>query len=122
MTHGEFYRFVGRSKDIVMRGGMKISALEIEVLLMACPGVQDAVVIGQADDVLGERVCACVVAAPGAELTLETLVAYLRDECQVAVYKLPEQLLLLSALPRNPVGKVLKRELRQQLENSGALT
>ena len=112
--HGEFYRFVGRCKDIVVRGGMKISALEVEALLMACPGVQDAAVIGLPDTTLGERVCACVVAAPGAGLTLAHLVAYLRDERQVAVYKLPEHLALLPALPRNPVGKVLKRELRAQ--------
>ncbi len=123
--HGQFYRFVGRSKDIVVRGGMKISALEVEQLLMACPGVQDAVVIGQPDDVLGERVCACVVAAPGAEVTLAALVAFLRDERQVAVYKLPEHLMLLPALPRNPVGKVLKRELRAKFatfDDSGVTT
>jgi acyl-CoA synthetase (AMP-forming)/AMP-acid ligase II len=119
--HGQFYRFVGRSKDIVVRGGMKISALEVELLLMACPGVQDAVVIGQPDATLGERVCACVVAAPGAEVTLQTLVAFLRDERQVAVYKLPEHLMLLPALPRNPVGKVLKRELRAKFDESGAM-
>ena len=120
--HGEFYRFVGRCKDIVVRGGMKISALELEALLMACPGVQDAAVIGVPDETLGERVCACVVAAPGAGLTLPHLVAFLRDERQVAVYKLPEQLLLLPALPRNPVGKVLKRELRATFDKSGAVT
>jgi acyl-CoA synthetase (AMP-forming)/AMP-acid ligase II len=121
--HGEFYRFVGRCKDIVVRGGMKISALEVEALLMACPGVQDAAVIGLPDATLGERVCACVVAAPGVALTLAHLVAFLRDERRVAVYKLPEHLMLLPALPRNPVGKVLKRELRARLvDNAGAST
>lgn len=117
---GEFYRFVGRCKDIVVRGGMKISAVEVEMLLLACPGVQDAAVIGMPDAVLGERVCACVVPAPGMEPTLDQLVAYLRDERQVAVYKLPEHLILLPALPRNPVGKVLKRELRERFVTSGA--
>ena len=110
---GEFLRFVGRCKDIVVRGGMKISAVELETLLLACPGVRDAAVIGLPDPVLGERVCACVVAAPGAALALPQLVAWLRDERHVAQYKLPEHLWLLEALPRNPVGKVLKRELRE---------
>jgi acyl-CoA synthetase (AMP-forming)/AMP-acid ligase II len=118
---GEFYRFVGRCKDIVVRGGMKISALEVEGLLLACPGVQDAAVVGVPDAILGERVCACVVATPGAEVTLAHLLEFLSTKCQVAVYKWPEQLLLLPALPRNPVGKVLKRTLRAQLEPTGAL-
>ncbi len=118
----EFYRFVGRCKDIVVRGGMKISALEVELLLLACPGVQDAAVVGINDATLGERVCACVVAQPGAAVSLAGLVAYLRDECRVAVYKLPEHLLLLPALPRNPVGKVLKNELRARLSSPGVPT
>ena len=119
---GEFYRFVGRCKDIVVRGGMKISALEVELLLLACPGVQDAAVVGINDATLGERVCACVVAQPGSSLSLAGLVGYLRDECRVAVYKLPEHLLLLPALPRNPVGKVLKDELRARLSSPGVPT
>ena len=111
---GQFLRFVGRCKDIVVRGGMKISAVELETLLLACPGVRDAAVIGTPDPVLGERVCACVVPAPGAELTLDGLVAWLRHERHVAGYKLPEHLWLLPTLPRNPLGKILKRELREQ--------
>ncbi len=64
------------------------------------------------DPTLGERVCACVVPRAGHHPTLGNLVEYLRDERRLAVYKLPEALLLLDDLPRNPVGKVLKRELR----------
>ena len=112
---GQFYRYVGRCKDIVVRGGLKISALEVETLLLACPGVADVAVVGQPDATLGERVCACAVAVPGHQLTLAQLVDHLRQHCQVAVYKWPEHLLLLPALPRNPVGKVLKRDLRQLL-------
>jgi acyl-CoA synthetase (AMP-forming)/AMP-acid ligase II len=113
---GQYLKFVGRCKDIVVRGGMKISEVELETLLLACPGVRDAAVVGAPDAVLGERVCACVVPAPGASLTLDALVAWLRDERHVAMYKLPERLMLLDALPRNPVGKILKRELRERLK------
>ncbi|NBP51499.1 MAG: hypothetical protein EBU70_10070 [Actinobacteria bacterium] len=116
----EYLLFVGRCKDIIIRGGMNISEVEIETLLLACPGVRDAAVVGAPDPVLGERVCACVVPAPGATLTVEGIARWLRDERHVAVYKLPQRLLLLDALPRNPVGKILKRELRQRLQQEAA--
>jgi acyl-CoA synthetase (AMP-forming)/AMP-acid ligase II len=117
---GQYLKFVGRCKDIVIRGGMKISEVELETLLLACPGVRDAAVVGAPDPVLGERVCACIVPAPGAAPTLDAVVRWLRDERHVAMYKLPERLLLLDALPRNPVGKILKRELRARLAQPGA--
>ena len=108
----QYYRYVGRSKDLVIRGGVNISSEEIENLLMACPGVRDAAVVAVPDATLGEKLCACVVVAEGVEVTLESLGKYLRDDKRIAVYKLPEYLMLLPALPRNPVGKILKRELR----------
>jgi acyl-CoA synthetase (AMP-forming)/AMP-acid ligase II len=110
----QYYRYVGRSKDLVIRGGVNISSEEIENLLMACPGVREAAVVGVPDDVLGEKVCACVVAAEGASVTLDSIKTFLRDEKRIAAYKLPEYLLPLATLPRNPVGKILKRELREQ--------
>ncbi len=110
----QFYRFVGRCKDIVVRGGLKISAEEVEAQLLGHPAVADAAIVAMPDATLGEKVCACIVPRAGAHPTLGDLVEYLRDERQLAVYKLPEMLLLLDALPRNPVGKVLKRELRER--------
>jgi acyl-CoA synthetase (AMP-forming)/AMP-acid ligase II len=109
-----FYRYAGRSKDIIIRGGQNISPEEIEGLLQGHPAVAEVAVVGYPDATLGERACACAVARPGQELTLAGLIAYL-DERKIAVYKLPERLLVLEALPRNPVGKVLKTELRAQL-------
>lgn len=111
---GEFYRYVGRAKDLVIRGGMNISSEELESLLAGCPGVREVAVVAVPDAVLGEKVCACVVPAEGQGVELASLVAFLRDEKRVAVYKLPEYLLTLAELPRNPVGKIVKRELRQQ--------
>ena len=116
----QFYRFAGRYKDIVIRGGMNISSEEVEGLLLAHPQVREAAVVGYPDPVMGERVCAVVVPQAGAALTLPALVAYLRDVEEVAAFKLPERLLVLDQLPRNPVGKVLKRELRAQLAQENA--
>ena len=110
----QFYRYVGRSKDLVIRGGVNISSEEIENLLLACPGVREAAVVGVPDAVLGEKVCACIVPADGEPVALDAITAFLREHKKVAVYKLPEYLLTLAALPRNPVGKILKRELRDQ--------
>lgn len=110
---GQFYRFAGRHKDILIRGGLNISSEEVENLLVSHPKVREAAVIGYPDPVLGERVCAVVVPQPGQQLSLPELVDYLRHEKAVAAFKWPERLVLLDQLPRNPVGKVLKRELRQ---------
>ena len=110
----QFYRYIGRSKDLVIRGGVNISSEEIENLLLACPGVHEAAVVGVFDATLGEKVCACVVVTEGQTVTLQSVTAYLREEKKIAVYKLPEYLLTLAVLPRNPVGKILKRELREQ--------
>jgi acyl-CoA synthetase (AMP-forming)/AMP-acid ligase II len=110
----QYYRYVGRSKDLVIRGGMNISSEEIESLLAACPGVQEVAVVGVPDRILGEKLCACVVSAPGQTVLLGDLVQFLRSQKRVAAYKLPEYMLQIDALPRNPVGKILKRELREQ--------
>ena len=109
----QYYRYVGRSKDLVIRGGVNISSEEIETLLAACPGVREAAVVGVPDITLGEKLCACIVPTEGAVVTLQTIQNFLRNEKRIAVYKLPEYLLALDVLPRNPVGKILKRELRQ---------
>lgn len=110
----EFYRYVGRSKDLVIRGGMNISSEEIEGLLAGCPGVREVAIVAVPDATLGEKVCACVVPADGRDIELSTLVSFLREEKRVAAYKLPEYVLTLLELPRNPVGKILKRELRRR--------
>ncbi|MFD8686961.1 class I adenylate-forming enzyme family protein [Streptomyces sp. NPDC059651] len=103
----------GRLKDIIIRKGENISAKEIEDLLARHPGVGDAAVIGLPDRARGERVCAVVEQPPDAPpLTLPELTAYLRGE-GLSVHKLPEQLELVAALPRNEaLRKVLKYQLR----------
>jgi acyl-CoA synthetase (AMP-forming)/AMP-acid ligase II len=110
----QYYRYAGRSKDLVIRGGMNISAEEIEGLLQACPGVREVAVVGVPDAVMGEKVCVCVAPQDGHTLALHDIVQYLRAEKHVAAFKLPEYLLSMPMLPRNPVGKILKTELRAQ--------
>ena len=115
-AHNQFYKYAGRSKDLVIRGGINISPDEIESLLQGHPKVREVSVVGWPDARLGELVCVCVAPKPDTTLTLEDLVAYLRDEKRVASFKLPERILLVDELPRNPVGKVLKRHLREQIQ------
>jgi cyclohexanecarboxylate-CoA ligase len=104
----------GRLKDVIIRKGENISAKEIEDLLAAHPGVGDVAVIGLPDAERGERVCAVVEQPEGAaELTLEAVTSYLRAE-GLSVHKLPEQLEVVDALPRNEtLRKVLKYKLRE---------
>ncbi|MER7725703.1 AMP-binding protein [Streptomyces sp. NPDC096323] len=105
----------GRLKDVIIRKGENISAKEIEDLLARHPRVGDAAVIGLPDAARGERVCAVVEQPPGTPaLTLPELTAYLRGE-GLSVHKLPEQLELVDALPRNQaLRKVLKYRLRER--------
>ncbi|MFI9767015.1 class I adenylate-forming enzyme family protein [Streptomyces sp. NPDC052415] len=105
----------GRLKDVIIRKGENISAREIEDLLHRHPAVADAAVIGLPDAERGERVCAVVEQPRGAdELSLAQVTAYLRAE-GLAVHKLPEQLEVVDALPRNDtLRKVLKYKLRER--------
>jgi acyl-CoA synthetase (AMP-forming)/AMP-acid ligase II len=105
----------GRLKDVIIRKGENISAKEIEDLLAAHPAVGDVAVIGLPDAERGERVCAVVEQPEGAaELTLDTVTAYLRAE-GLSTHKLPEQLEVVDALPRNEtLRKVLKYRLRER--------
>lgn len=105
----------GRAKDVIIRKGENISAKEIEDLLAAHPAVEDVAVVGLPDEERGERVCAVIEPAPEVpELTLPDLVSYLRAE-GLSVHKLPEQLEVVDALPRNEtLRKVLKYKLRER--------
>jgi acyl-CoA synthetase (AMP-forming)/AMP-acid ligase II len=109
-----FYRFIERLKDIIIRGGVNISPGEIDGLLAGHLKIAEAAVIGVPDDVMGERICAVVVVKAGENITLNELREFLQTK-NIAAYKLPERLEMADALPRNPVGKVLRRLLREQL-------
>jgi len=107
---GRFLRFVGRSKDIIIRGGQNISPAELDSLIEAHPNVREVSCAAYPDERLGERICAIVALKPGETLSLEELCAFLKT-ADIATYKLPEKLRVMDALPRNPLGKVLRRDL-----------
>jgi acyl-CoA synthetase len=115
----QFLRYVDRSKDMVIRGGMNIAPAELETLIASHPAVAEVAVVGYPDELLGERVCAVVALRPDAALTLTDLTDHLRAQA-IATYKLPERLVVVDTLPRNPVGKILKRRLREDLQKENA--
>jgi acyl-CoA synthetase (AMP-forming)/AMP-acid ligase II len=99
-----------RVKDMIVSGGENIYPAEVENALFAHPAVADAAVIGVPDPTWGEAVKAVVVAKPGADVTAGALIAHCRE--LIAGYKCPKSVDFVGALPRNPSGKVLKKELR----------
>jgi malonyl-CoA/methylmalonyl-CoA synthetase len=106
-----YWKILGRrSVDIIKSGGYKISALEIEGVLREYPCVADVAVVGVADDDWGERVCAALVARPGAELDPLRVRAWCKK--RLAPYKVPKQVAVLTRLPRNALGKVVKPALQ----------
>ncbi|MGB6103126.1 MAG: AMP-binding protein [Pusillimonas sp.] len=108
-----FLYLVDRKKDMVISGGENIASSEVERVLYQLQDIEEAAVIGLPDQKWGERVVAVAVLREGATLTLETLQAHCRGK--IGGFKIPRQLVVLDALPRNPSGKVLKRVLRDDL-------
>jgi cyclohexanecarboxylate-CoA ligase len=111
---GEYLTIVDRLKDIIIRGGENISAQEVESLLVTHPDVAEAACVAMADAVMGEKVCAFVIPAPGATPTLAAIRAHLLDK-GLAQFKVPERLELRASLPRTASGKVQKEPLREEL-------
>src|SRR3984893_4702578 len=107
-------RIVGRSKEIINRGGKKFFPREVEEILYTHPKVLHAAMVGVADARLGERNCLCIVPKDGARVTLEELNEFLRG--QVATYKLPERLEIFSELPFTPTGKIQRFLMQKEIE------
>jgi long-chain acyl-CoA synthetase len=105
-----YYYLHDRVKDMIVTGGENVYPAEVENALMSHPGVADCAVIGVPDEQWGETVKAIVVAAPGAAPAPEELIAFARSK--IAGYKVPRSIDFVAVLPRNPSGKVIKRELR----------
>ena len=113
LDHDGYLYIVGRKKDVIIRGGNNIHAMDVEAVLLEHPDVVEAAVVGVPHDVLGEDVAAVVVLGPGASATPDEL----REHCAgvLADYKVPRRIELAAELPRNATGKVLKAQLRDGL-------
>jgi 2,3-dihydroxybenzoate-AMP ligase len=108
------YMVEGRKKDLINRGGEKISAEEIENLILTHPAVQNVACVPMPDPILGERMCACVILRQGKALTLEQLVGFLMKE-EIAKHKLPERLEIMEDFPLSAFGKVSKKDLTEKI-------
>lgn len=106
-----------RAKDVIIRAGETISSREIEDVLLACPGVVDAAVVAVPDAYYGEKVGAVIVPAPGARPTLESVREHFASS-GLAKQKTPEFVELRDELPRTPIGKVRKADLRAELREA----
>jgi acyl-CoA synthetase (AMP-forming)/AMP-acid ligase II len=109
---------VGRSKDVIIRGGNNVHATDVEHALVQHEAIKEVAVVGAPHPVLGEDVVAFVVLHPGVEAGTEELRAFGLEH--LADYKVPRQFIFIDELPRNPTGKVVKPELRARLAASPA--
>jgi acyl-CoA synthetase (AMP-forming)/AMP-acid ligase II len=115
IEENNFVSFFDRMKDIIIRGGFNISAQEVENAVLAHPKVKDAAAVAMPDEVMGEKTCIYVVPNTGEAVTLEEITSFMREQ-GIAVYKLPERLEIIDEIPRNPVGKILKTQLREDVK------
>jgi cyclohexanecarboxylate-CoA ligase len=116
MTHDGYVRVTGRTKDIVIRGGMNISVREIEEHLAHHPGLQAYSVVGMPDERLGEKVCCYLVSKPEHKPpTIDELREYLLAQ-GMPIQKTPERVVAVDSLPMTATGKIVKHELRKDIE------
>jgi len=108
-----FVTIVDRMKELIITGGFNVAPTEVEEALLSHPSVADAAVVGLKSKQGGEDVVAAVVLAKGAKLDVEALRAHAR--ARLTAYKVPQTIVALDELPRNIIGKVLRRVVREQL-------
>ena len=113
---GELY-VVGRSKELVIQGGMNIYPAQVTAVLSQLPDVADCAIVGVPDQYLGEQAIACVVLRPGAQLTEDAVLAYCRS--QLDARRVPARVRFVDAVPRNAFGKVKVDELRAAVTAGG---
>jgi 2,3-dihydroxybenzoate-AMP ligase len=113
------YVVAGRKKDLINRGGEKISAEEVENLILQHPAVKNVACVPLADPRLGEKMCACVVLRPGMSITLAELAGFLMSK-DMAKFKLPERLEIMDDFPVSTFGKVSKKALGEMVSNQPA--
>jgi len=112
---GGYLYLEGRIKELINRGGEKISCEEIENHILAHPGIESACVVAMPDEVFGEKACAVVILRPGRELVLSELLEFLKGQ-DIARFKMPERLEVVNEFPISPAGKILRREIQLALK------
>ena len=113
LDHDGFLYIVERKKDLIIRGGFNVYPREVEEVLYAHPHVTEAAVIGMRDALMGEEVLAFVALKPGAVVTAEDIIAFC--QARLAKFKCPKQVRFVDALPKSPIGKILRKELRARV-------
>jgi long-chain acyl-CoA synthetase len=108
-----------RKKDLIIRGGFNIFPRDIEEVLYGHPSVSEAAVVGIPDAKLGEQVLAYVVLRPGAAATEDELLGLCRE--RLAKYKTPARVRFIDVLPKNAIGKILKKDLRELAKTEGGI-
>lgn len=115
MDEEHYLYFVDRKKDIVKSGGENVSTVEVESLLFDHPKVADAAIVGLPHPRWVEAVTAFVVPKPGASITEEEIIQFCKEN--LAGYKVPKKAVVLDEIPKNPTGKVLKKDIRNQFKD-----
>jgi acyl-CoA synthetase (AMP-forming)/AMP-acid ligase II len=110
MDEDGYVFLTGRKSDLIIRGGENIAPEEVELVLESHPAVEEAGVIGLPDEEWGERIAAVVACQPAASVEAEELMEFCR--ARLGSYKKPEAIFFADALPRNALGKLLRKELR----------
>jgi acyl-CoA synthetase (AMP-forming)/AMP-acid ligase II len=109
-----YLRITDRKKDMFIMGGFNVAPAEVEKALVAMAGIAQVAVVGIPDDYFGEVGAAFVIPTPGAEVAPDDVLAYAREH--LANYKVPRRVFLVDGFPVNATGKVLKNELREQVQ------
>ncbi|XCB30349.1 AMP-binding protein [Arcanobacterium hippocoleae] len=110
-----FLVMADRRKEMIINGGFNVYPSEVEKVVREIEGVTDVAVIGMPNDTLGETVVAALVLEPGANVTLEQVRQW--TESRLSHYAMPKSIAILDELPRSQIGKVLRKSVKEQLEN-----
>jgi len=105
---------VGRKKEMIIRGGFNVYPIELEEQILLMKGVQNVAVVGMPDDVMGEKIVACVVPEPGSEMEEKDIISFCKS--RIANYKVPNRVVMMSELPSTPLGKIQKFKLVEMLK------
>jgi len=108
---------VGRKKEMIIRGGFNVYPAELEEQIGLIDGVQSVAVVGLPDKVMGEKIIACIIPAPGSSITDKDIIAYCKK--RLANYKVPNVVMIMDEFPVTALGKVQKFKLIEALEAKG---